>query len=269
VAGTPEHSALAAALRAWRQRRRVSQLELAERAGTTQRHVSFIESGRSVPGRAMVVRLAESLEVPLRERNALLLAAGYAPAYAETRFDDPRLDPVRTALARILDGHRPYPAVIVDRHGDLVAANAAFWALTDGVAAHLRAPPVNVPRLLLHPQGMAPRIVNLDQWAWHVIDALHQEAIRNPNDRLQALVTELASLVPPRPRQLGPEHLGFAAPLRLASGGGELQLLTTLTHFGTAVDVTVAELRLEAFLPADQATASILANLGRATSRRG
>jgi transcriptional regulator with XRE-family HTH domain len=180
----------------WRGRRRVSQLELALRAGTTQRHVSFIEGGRSVPGRAMVVRLAEALEVPLRERNTLLLAAGYAPAYHETRFDDPKLDPVRTALARVLDGHLPYPAVIVDRHGDLVAANHTFWVLTHGVAGHLRKPPVNIPRLLLHPHGMAPRIANLDQWAWHVIDALRQETMRNPNDRLQALVTELEGLVP-------------------------------------------------------------------------
>lgn len=268
MAGRSEHNEVAAALRAWRRRRRVSQLELALRAGTTQRHVSFIEGGRSLPGRAMVVRLAESLEVPLRERNALLLAAGYAPAYQETRFDDPKLDPVRTALVRILDGHLPYPAVIVDRHGDLVAANDAFWVLTDGVAAQLREPPVNIPRLLLHPHGMAPRIANLDQWAWHVIDALRQEAMRNPNDRLQALVTDLEDLAPERPRHPGPEHLGFAVPLRLASSDGELQLLTTLTHFGTAVDVTVAELRLEAFLPADQATASILTKLGQATPQR-
>jgi transcriptional regulator with XRE-family HTH domain len=268
VAGRSEHTEFAAALRAWRRRRRVSQLELALRAGTTQRHVSFIEGGRSVPGRAMVVRLAEPLEIPLRERNALLLAAGYAHAYHETRFDDSKLEPVRTALARILDGHLPYPAVIVDRHGDLVAANDAFWVLTDGVAAHLREPPVNVPRLLLHPHGMAPRIANPDQWAWHVIDALRQEMMRNPNDRLQALVTELEELVPERPRHLRPDHLGFAVPLRLASSDGELQLLTTLTHFGTAVDVTVAELRLEAFLPADQATASILTKLGRTTTRR-
>jgi transcriptional regulator with XRE-family HTH domain len=263
-----EHSGFADALREWRSRRRVSQLELAQRAATTQRHVSFIESGRSVPGRAMVVRLAEALEVPLRERNALLLAAGYAPAYQETRFDDAKLDPVRTALARILQGHLPYPAVIVDRHGDLVSANDAFGVLTEGVAPQLLAPPVNVARLLLHPHGMAPRIVNLDQWAWHVIDALRQETARNPNDRLQALVTELQGLVPDRPRHPGPEHLGFAIPLRLSSSDGELQLLTTLTHFGTAVDVTTAELRLEAFLPADEATASILTKLGRATPRR-
>ena len=269
MAGGSKHNELARALRGWRTRRRVSQLELALRAGTTQRHLSFIEGGRSVPGRAMVVRLAEALEVPLRERNALLLAAGYAPAYHETRFDDPKLDPVRTALARILDGHLPYPAVIVDRHGDLVAANDAFWSLTDGVAAPLREPPVNLPRLLLHPHGMAPRIANLDQWAWHVIDALRQETMRNPNDRLEALVAELEALVPDRPRHPGPDHLGFAVPLRLSSSDGELQLLTTLTHFGTALDVTVAELRLEAFLPADQATASILTNRGRARPPRG
>jgi len=215
------------------------------------------------------MRLAEALEIPLRERNALLLAAGYAPAYQETRFDDPKLGPVRTALQRILRGHLPYPAVITDRHGDLVAANDALWVLTDGVAAKLREPPVNLPRLLLHPHGMAPRIANLDQWAWHVIDALRQETTRNPNDRLQALVTELEGLVPERPRHLGSDYLGFAVPMRLSSRDGELQLLTTLTHFGTAVDVTVAELRLEAFLPADQATAAILTKLGRATPRRG
>ncbi len=224
MAGESEHKRFAAALRQWRSRRRVSQLELARRAATTQRHLSFIESGRSVPGRAMVVRLAEALEVPLRERNALLLAAGYAPAYQETRFDDPQLGPVRTALARILEGHLPYPAVITDRHGEVVSANDAFWVLADGVAPQLLAPPVNLARLLLHPHGMAPRIRNLDQWAWHVIDALRQETTR--------------------------------------------QLLTTLTHFGTAVDVTVAELRLEAFLPADEATARILNDLGRATRRR-
>ena len=257
----------AGALRGWRTRRRVSQLELALRAGTTQRHVSFIESGRSVPGRAMIVRLAESLEVPLRERNGLLLEAGYAPAYPETRFDDPHLGPVRTALERILEGHLPYPAVIVDRHGDLVAANDGFGALTGGVAPELLAPPVSVARVLLHPRGMAPLIANFDEWAWHVIDRMNEEMVRNPSDRLTDLVTELEELVPDRPRQPGPDYLGFAVPLRLRSSDGELRLLTTLTHFGTAVDVTVAELRLEAFLPADEATASILTELvGR---RRG
>ncbi|MGC5009708.1 helix-turn-helix domain-containing protein [Streptosporangium sp. DT93] len=268
MTGTSERDGLAGVLREWRGRRGVSQLDLALRAGTTQRHVSFIERGRSIPGRAMVVRLAESLEIPLRERNALLLAAGYAPAYPETRLDDPGLRPVRAALEDVLRGHQPYPAVIVDRHSDLVSANDAFWALTEGVASPLLAPPLNVPRLFLDPRGMAPRIVNLDVWAWHVIDHLRLEAARNPRDRLgelltelTALVPELTALVPERPRNPGPDHLGFAVPLRLRLGDGELRLLTTLTHFGTAVDVTVAELRMEAFLPADAETASALAAL--------
>jgi transcriptional regulator with XRE-family HTH domain len=260
-------SELATAIRGWRVRRRVSQLELALSAGTTQRHVSFIESDRSIPGRGMVLRLAEALEVPLRERNALLLAAGYAAAYREARFDDPELAPVRAALERVLAGHHPYPAVITDRHGDLVSGNAPFWALTDGVASHLRTPPVNVPRLLLHPRGLAPRIVNLELWAWHVIEALQREAVRNPDNRNEALVTELEQLVPARPRAAAQDYLGFAVPLRLRSDHGELELLTTLSHFGTAVDVTLAELRLEAFLPADEATASILTGLARSTQR--
>ncbi|MGW2654781.1 helix-turn-helix domain-containing protein [Streptomyces sp. NPDC001478] len=257
---------LAGALRQWRVRRRVSQLELAVRAGTTQRHVSFIESVRSVPGRAMIIRLAESLEVPIRERNDLLLTAGFAPVYPQTPLDDPRLAPIRTALEQILRGHLPYPAVAVDRYGDLVSANAAFDALTAGAAPHLLAPPVNVPRVLLHPQGLAPRIVNLDTWAWHVIDHVRAESVRNPDERLRRLADELTELVPPRPRA-APHHLGFAVPLRLRTPDPadtrELTLVTTLTHFGTATDVTVAELRLEAFLPADEATAALLAGLLR------
>ncbi|MQY10979.1 hypothetical protein SRB5_10930 [Streptomyces sp. RB5] len=255
---------LAGALRVWRTRRRVSQLELAVRAGTTQRHVSFIESGRSIPGRSMIIRLAESLEVPIRERNELLLAAGFAPVYPQTRLDDPQLEPIRTALERILHGHLPYPAVVVDRHGDLVSANAAFHALTAGVAPHLLAPPVSVPRMLLHPRGLAPRILNLDEWAWHLIDSIEAECARNPDDRLQDLASELTDLAPPRPRG-SPHHLGFAVPLRLRTpdpaDGRELTLITTLTHFGTATDVTIAELRLEAFLPADRATGTVLAEL--------
>ncbi|MFE6225414.1 helix-turn-helix domain-containing protein [Streptomyces sp. NPDC057854] len=259
-------------MREWRARRRVSQLELATRAGTTQRHISFIESGRSTPGRSMIIRLAESLEVPIRERNALLLAAGFAPVYPRTPLDDPRLEPVRTALDRILHGHLPYPAVVVDRHGDLVSANTAFHVLTADVAPHLLAPPVSVPRVLLHPQGLAPRIVNLDEWAWHIIDRLQAESVRNPDDRLRGLAADLTALAPPRPRE-SPHHLGFAVPLRLRAPGPEddreLTLITTLTHFGTAIDVTVAELRLEAFLPADQATSTLLAELLAANPGRG
>ncbi|MBM7774339.1 transcriptional regulator with XRE-family HTH domain [Actinokineospora baliensis] len=243
-------------LRTWRLRRKVSQIELALRAGTTQRHVSFIESGRSTPGRTMVIRLAESLDVPLRERNALLLTAGYAPAYPETPWDDTRLSPVRAAVEQVISAHNPYPAIVVDRHGTLVSANSAFHTLTSDVAPDLREPPVNIPRLLLHPRGLAPQIINFDEWSCHVVDALRAQAARTPDPTLDALITELADYAPARP--VSPAHLGFASPLRLRTQAGELHLLTTLTHFATALDVTVAELRLEAFLPADERTAALL-----------
>jgi transcriptional regulator with XRE-family HTH domain len=242
-------------LRGWRQRRGVSQIELALRAGTTQRHVSFIESGRSTPGRPMVVRLAESLEIPLRERNTLLLSAGYAPAYQESEWTADALTPVRTALESVLRGHQPYPAILVDRRGDLVSANDAFYLLVGDVPL---TQPVSVPRLFLHPDGLAQHIINFDEWAWHVVDGLRRQAARNPDPELTAVIDELVTLVPDRPRNLGQEHLGFAVPLRYQTPDGELNLMTTLSHFGTALDVTVAELRLEAFLPADKETAAIL-----------
>jgi transcriptional regulator with XRE-family HTH domain len=245
------------ALRDWRTRLRLSQLELAVRAGTTQRHVSFMESGRSVPGRGMVVRVAESLRLPLRERNALLHAAGYAPSYPETRLDDPALRPVLDGLRLLLDGHRPYPALVVDRFGDLVATNDAFGVLTEGVAPDLLEPPVNVLRLALHPRGMAPRITNFDDWAQHVLERPRQEWARAPHERHIALLAELEGYLP-RPPEPGADHLGFSVPLRLRSERGELRLLTAITTFATAVDVTISELRLETFLPADEVTAGLL-----------
>ncbi|RCG31294.1 XRE family transcriptional regulator [Sphaerisporangium album] len=249
------------ALRERRTRSRLSQLDLAIRAGTTQRHISFMESGRSAPGRSMVVRLAESLELPLRERNGLLLSAGYAPVYPETDLGDPALAAIRTALDHILTGHLPYPAVVVDRHGDLVASNTAFTALFGDVDPELLAPPANVYRLALHPRGIAPRILNFAEWAVHILERLNQETLRHPDERLAGLREELASYVPRSLPSAG--HLGFAVPLRLRSEGGELRLITTVTTFATAVDVTVAELKLEAFLPADDRTAAFLSgNLG-------
>ncbi|MER6221349.1 MmyB family transcriptional regulator [Streptomyces sp. 900105755] len=235
------------ALRERRTRRRLSQLDLALRAGTTQRHLSFIESGRSVPGRNMVVRLAESLELPLRERNELLLAAGYAPAYPESAFDDPALAPVRTAIGHILRGHLPYPALVVDRGGDLIAANTAFDLITEGAAPRLVGEGTNIYRLALHPDGLAPRIVNLAEWARHILARL---------GHLEELRSELTGYVPDLEPSAG--ALGFAVPLRLRSSYGELRLMTTVTTFATAVDVTLAELKLEAFLPADPATAEAL-----------
>jgi transcriptional regulator with XRE-family HTH domain len=247
---------IAELLRRWRVRRRLSQLDLALQAGTTQRYVSFIERGRSVPGRGMIVRLAEALEVPLRERNELLLAAGYAPAYSEARLEDPELDPVRGALERVLDGHLPYPAVITDRAADLVSGNDAFHALIGATSEAVHEPRPNLARLLLHPDGLGPRIINMDEWGRHVIDGLRRKSLRNPTPDLDRLIDELERYVPPRPHNPSPSHVGFAVPLRLRSEEGELRLLTTLAHFATTVDITISELTLEAFLPADAATAS-------------
>jgi transcriptional regulator with XRE-family HTH domain len=231
----------------------LSQLDLALKAGTTQRYLSFIESGRSVPGREMVIRLTESLGLPLRDRNALLLKAGYAPAYPESRLDSNDLAPVREALTHILAAHQPYPAIVIDRYGDIVAANAAQRLLTEGCAEHVLG---NAYRMALHPDGMAPGIANFAEWARHVLHSIEAALARSPDERLAALHAELARYVPPA--RLTSAHLGFAVPLELASRYGRLRLLTTITSFATATDVTVSELKLEAFLPADQATAAAL-----------
>lgn len=228
-------------------RRRFSQLDLALRAGTTQRHLSFIESGRSMPGRGMVIRLAESLELSLRERNDLLVAAGYAPAYAETSWTAPDLAPVRSAIEHILAGHEPYPAVVVDRNGDVVAANRSLALVTEGAAPELVGVGRNAYRLALHPAGMAPRIVNFTDWAQHVLNGARH---------LPQLYAELCRYVPSV--EPNDDHLGFAVPLRMRTALGELHLMTTVTTFATAADVTLAELRLEAFLPADTTTAQAL-----------
>ena len=248
------------ALKDCRARRRLSQLDLALRAGTTQRHVSFMENGRSVPGRAMVLRVAESLELPLRERNGLLAAAGYAPSYPETRLDDPAIAPVLEGLRRLLDGHRPYPAIVVDRYGTLVAANDAFGILTEGVAPELLAEPVDTLRLALHPKGMASRVRNLDDWARHILERIRNDLARTPDERLAAQLRELEGYLPPA-SPIPPDHLGFAVPVRLSTSVGELRLITAITTFATAADVTVSELKLETFLPADAATAEALTRL--------
>jgi transcriptional regulator with XRE-family HTH domain len=231
----------------------LSQLDLALKAGTTQRYLSFIESGRSVPGREMVIRLTESLGLPLRDRNALLLKAGYAPVYPQSRLDSDDLAPVREALTHILAAHQPYPAIVVDRYGDIVAANAAHRLLAEGCAEHVLG---NAYRMALHPDGMAPRIANFAEWARHVLHGIEAALARSPDDRLAALHAELAGYVPPA--RLTSAHLGFAVPLELDSRHGRLRLMTTITSFATAIDVTVSELKLEAFLPADQATAAAL-----------
>jgi transcriptional regulator with XRE-family HTH domain len=256
VTATDTSPHFASELRRWRRSRRISQLELALRAGTTQRHVSYVEQGRSRPGRTMVLRLAESLELSLRERNALLLTAGYAPLFAESQLDDDALSPVRDALDRILEGHMPYPAVVAATGGRLVAANAATDVLTAGASPELLAPPVNVLRLVVHPDGMGPRVENLAEWGRHIIENVRAHQLRNPDPRRDELLAEIERYVPaPSP---GPDHLGFAVPLRLRCEEGVLQLISTLTSFATALDITLAELHLEAYLPADEPTARIL-----------
>ncbi|MDI2129169.1 helix-turn-helix transcriptional regulator [Yinghuangia seranimata] len=244
-------------MRRRRASRRLSQLELALRAGTTQRHVSYMERGRARPGRAMVIRIAESLELPLRDRNLLLHSAGYAPAYPESRIDEPLLRPVRDALEGVLRGHMPYPAMVLRPYGEVIAANPALEVLTEGAAAELLEPPVNMLRLMLHPDGMARRVVNAAEWGRHVTDNMRAHAARNPDPRLDAFIEELSGYLPPLDEP-GADHLGFAAPMRLRTGGGELRLLTTLTSFATSLDITLAELHLEAFLPADEESAAIL-----------
>ncbi len=243
-------------LRHWRGLRRWSQLDLAIRAGTTQRYLSYLEQGRSQPGRTVVMRLAESLGLGLRERNALLMSAGYAPAFDESGWESPRLAPVRAALKSVLDGHMPYPALIADKRGSLVDANAAFSLFREGCPPELLRPPMNVHRLALHPDGLARRVVNLPDWGRHVTEALRARVRLSPDPELDALVAELESYLPPAAP--GPGYLGFAVPLRLRSDDGELHLITTLMSVATATDVSLAELHLEAFLPADRATAEIL-----------
>ena len=246
-------------LREWRRRRRLSQLDVALEAAVSSRHLSFVETGRARPSAEMVVHLAEQLDVPLRERNALLLAAGYAPAYRRRGLEAPEMGPVRDALERVLAGHEPYPAVVVDRHWGMVAANRAIALLTDGVADHLLEPPVNVLRLALHPDGLARRIANLREWRAHLLDRLARQAVADGDPALAALHAELAAL----PGGAGGLPVDLAArdiavPLRLLHGDVELAFISAATTFGTAVDVTVAELMIESFFPADARTAEVL-----------
>jgi transcriptional regulator with XRE-family HTH domain len=246
-------------LREWRMRRRMSQQDLALEAGVSARHVSFVETGRSRPSAEMVIQLAEHLDVPLRDRNALLLAAGFAPAYAQRDLDEPEMGPVRDAIDRVLRGHEPYPAVVVDRHWGLVSANRAVPLLIAGAAEHLLEPPVNVLRLSLHPEGMAPRIVNLGEWRAHLLDRLGRQAVVSGDPALFALHDELAGYPGGTPGHVPDLEAGaIAVPLRLRADDEELAFISTATTFGTATDVTVSELAIESFFPADDTTAEAL-----------
>jgi transcriptional regulator with XRE-family HTH domain len=243
-------------LRDWRQRRHLSQLDLALEAGVSARHLSFLETGRSKPSREMVLHLSEQLEVPLRDRNRLLLAAGFAPAYEERPIDAPEMAPVRDAIDRVLAGHEPYPALVIDRHRNLIGGNRNVGLFTGMVAPHLLEPPANVVRASLHPEGMAPHIVNLGEWRAHLLDRLRREVALTADEELGALLEEVSAY----PGEDGHPVAGgdIATPLVIRHEDGELRFISTVTTFGTAVDITLAELSVEAFFPADEHTAATL-----------
>lgn len=258
----PAPATAGALLRDWRQRRRLSQLDLALEADISTRHLSFVETGRARPSRELVLHLADHLDVPLRERNTVLLAAGYAPVYRQTPLDATEMAPVRAALDAILAGQEPFPAVVVDSHWNLVTTNkAALRVFADGVAPALLEAPANALRMTIHPDGMAPRILNFGEFTAHLISRLHREAQASGDPVLLALEAELRGY-PGVPAAI-PSHTDLASalvvPLVLkAPGGGELRFFSTVATFGTAFDITVAELAIESFFPADAATAAVL-----------
>lgn len=249
-----------AMLRDWRQRRRLSQLDLALEAGVSTRHLSFVETGRSKPSADMVLHLADRLEVPLRERNRLLLAAGYAPEFEARSLDDPELAPIRDALGHVLAGHEPYFAIAVDRGWNLVASNGALGPMLEGAAPELLQPPVNCLRLSMHPDGIAPRILNLGEWRTHLLHRLDRQITLTGDPALRELRAELAEYpAPDGDESTLPPSGDVMVRLRLSTlDGGELSFFSTVTTFGTAVDITVAELSIEAFFPAEAATAEAL-----------
>ncbi|MFC3127512.1 helix-turn-helix domain-containing protein [Pseudoroseomonas globiformis] len=252
-------------LRHWRQQRRLSQMALALEAGISQRHLSCLEAGRAMPSRAMVLHLTEQLRVPLRERNAILVAAGFAPFFHERSWQALELSAARQAMERILQGHNPHPALAVDRHWNLISANKAVFALLSGLSGSLMQPPVNVLRLSLAPNGLAPRILNFTEWRAHLLARLTHEVQTSADAVLLRLLEELKTYpIPPQARgtRAPPlEEATIAVPLRLAGAEGPLSFLSTTTVFGTAVDVTLAEVTIETFFPADDMTAIAMARL--------
>ncbi|WUR79138.1 helix-turn-helix transcriptional regulator [Streptomyces phaeochromogenes] len=266
-------------LRGWREQRRVSQLELALRAGSSARHISFVETGRSRPSEEMVLRLAEHLDVPVRDRNALLLAAGYAPRYPETPLDDPALDALREGVERLIQGYEPYPAFVVDATYNVVAANRGIAMLLDTVPEHLLAPPLNAMRLTLHPEGLAPRIRNLREWRGHLLAQMERDIALRRSEPLRALYEEVAAYPCPAEGSPGSENESdngsgnesdegpgeavpyFALPMQIEHDGRVLSFISSISTFNTPMDVTIAELAIETLLPADPATVKYLQSL--------
>ena len=248
-------------LREWRRHRRLSQLDLASGAEVSTRHLSFMESGRSQPSRDMILRLAEYLDIPLRERNQLLVTAGFAPVYRERTFDDPAFAAVLGSIRLLLKGLEPYPALAVDRHWNLNESNQATQRMLAGLVPQWLKPPINVLRLSLHPEGLAPHIRNLPVWRAHLLDRLRRQIDATHDPKLVALLQELRSYPGNDAEGHGVVSGDIAVPMELALGDITLSMLSTTTVFGTPMDVTLAELALEAFLPADEATASHLRDM--------
>lgn len=247
---TPGH-----VLRQWRRRRGLSQIALSVDAEVSTRHLSFVESGRAGASRDLLLRLAECLDMPLRERNHLLLAGGFAPGHGARDLADPEMAPIRETLDMILEGHRPFPALLVDRQWHLVQANEPAAELIAGISPALLQPPVNLMRVALHPEGLAPRILNFAEWRGHLLARLRAEILATADPALIALHDELAHLPGPRHKPAPHSAAAIAVPLVLkASDGQALTLLSTTTVFGTANDITLAELMLECFYPTDAAT---------------
>lgn len=247
-------------LRQWREHRRLSQLDLALQTDISTRHLSFVETGRSRPSRGMLLRLAEQLELPLRERNQLLLAGGYAPVYGQAPLEAPEMAGVRAALRQVLAGHEPYPAVVVDRSWNLVDANASVALFVGQASPELLAPPANVLRLSLHPGGMASRIANLGEWRAHLLGRLRRQVALTGDPGLAELHRELRAYPcdQPEPEVEVPGAGDVAVPLRIRHGDRELSFLSIMATFGTPLDVTVAELAIESFFPADAETGLVL-----------
>ncbi|GII63310.1 transcriptional regulator [Sphaerisporangium krabiense] len=253
-------------LRQWREHRRLSQLDLSIQADISTRHLSFLETGRSKPSRDMVLHLAEELDLPLRERNRLLLAAGFAPEFSETTLDAPRMTAVRTALRQILAGHEPYPAVVVDGRWNLVEGNVSLGLLTSLVDPELLAAPANVLRASMHPKGLAPHIVNLGEWRSHLLGRLRRQIAFSADPELEALYAEIRAYPCDQPEPEEAELAGageLVVPLRLRHDAGELAFFSTIATFGTPLDITLAELAIESFFPADRRTAEVLRSAAR------
>jgi transcriptional regulator with XRE-family HTH domain len=257
-AAAPGQPRVGELLRWWRLRRNLSQQALANGSAVSTRYLSFIETGRARPSRDMVMHLAERLQVPLRDRNNLLFAAGYAPTYRERPLGSAEMAPVRRALDRFLGAHEPYPALIVDRHWNIVAANGAVELLTEGVAPELLEPPANAFRIALHPNGMAPRILNLAEWSSHLLRRVQRQAVITGDPELELLYNELASYpgVDANAQAGDPSEAILMHRLRLRDT--DVTFFSTVTSFGTATDIALAELAIEAFYPADDQSAAIL-----------